>query len=216
MNAALNPSSLRLVKVIPFIPRPFSHTTWPTHTQIFITGIKFLYSFNYQFLRWKMNMVIPVYFGRKILLGFCLKAADENEFAWNRSFSTTAQINNSNKQKHYFTRRFEFCTGPFRTLTAVKHLWGDVMAVHKRSQWFDTLSRRTAKYCQIKTFHAKTEHCHWVLCRIFWENWIWILWHLLNWCCGWKLLQCLFQVWMWSWNHILDDFFWLFLHLLNN
>lgn len=98
---------------------PF-HTPPGPHTQIFITGIKFLHSFNYQFLRWKTNMVIPIYFGRKILLGFCLKAADENEFAWNRSFSPTAQINNSNKQKHYFTRRFEICTGPFRTLTWIQ------------------------------------------------------------------------------------------------
>lgn len=57
MNAALNPSSLRLVRVIPFIPRPFSHTTWPTHTHILCTvGIKCLYTLiQCQFLWSKMN-----------------------------------------------------------------------------------------------------------------------------------------------------------------
>lgn len=67
---------------------------------------------------------------------------------------TSTQINSSNKQKHHFNRRFEFCTGLVRSLTWIQLNFCEVMRWQRtgedfKKSRFSMLSKnRGAKYCQ--------------------------------------------------------------------
>lgn len=88
---------------------PF-HTPPGDHTQILcIACIKCLHTLLFSFD--DVKQITPVYFDRKTF-GLLLESC---RWRFIRSFSTTAKINNWYKQKHHFTRNFEFCTGPVRT-----------------------------------------------------------------------------------------------------
>lgn len=133
---------------------------------------------------------------------------------------TTTLITIINKLKHYFTRRFEFCTGPFRTLTRIQLNICEVM-------WWLCTGLNRSKVSIVRYFAKKNSQ---ILSNqdIPCQDWTLPLGpvqHILrklnlDSLTAFKLMLCMeiaavplsgLNVIL---NHILDDFFWLFLHLL--